>query len=216
MKYFVFCVTTFILLILFVAGHVPQIAKNRDENSQMQAPRTATTQELFGRALSAAHSPGGFVWMMNCSGEEPRFTDDGAIPPLHEALESIAKLDPRYKSQTDNGVVNLLPTKGEPPLLKVRIKRFKVNTDLNRALEQLLALEEVRDRSADLGLKQNTMTLLVGGTPIKSKSASIEIDLQNVSLREALNALVKAHGRAIWQYREYHCNGAKEFSVTFF
>lgn len=206
------------LLALFATGQVARTASNGTVSNQsgQQVPRRVTTQQLFVRALSAARAPGGFVWMMKCSGEEPRFPDDGVIPPLHEALESIIKLDPRYKWQTESGVVNLLPAKSEPPLLKVRIKHFKVNTDFNRALDQLLALGEVREGAARLRLKRNTMTLLLGGlSPIGSKTSTIELDLQDVSLREALNALVSAHGRAIWQYREHRCNRTKEFTIEF-
>jgi hypothetical protein len=205
------------LLALVGTGQVAQMTNTKTDRYQsgQQTPRSVTTQQLFGRALGAARAPGGFIWMMKCSGEEPVFPDDGIILPLHEALESLTKMDPRYKWQIASGVVNLLPARGEPPLLKIRIRQFKVNTDLSRALDQLLALGEVRAGAARLGLKQNTMTLLVGPSPIAGKSSSIEVNVQNVSLREALNDLVRAHGRAMWQYREYRCNGDNEFSVEF-
>jgi hypothetical protein len=206
-----------ILSALFGAGQLARTADKTISNgpSGQQVNRRVTTQELFVRALSAARVPGGFVWMMKCRGEEPRFPDDGVIPALDEALGLITRLDARYKSRVENGVVNLLPAKGEPPLLKVRLKQFKVNADFNRALDQLLALGEVKEGAARLGLKRNTMTLLVGPSPIGSRTSTIELDLRDVSLREALNALARAHGRAVWQYREDRCQGAKEFSVEF-
>lgn len=206
-----------VLLALIITGWDARQVNNGIGNyqSNQQPSRRVTTQELFDRALGAAHYPGGFVWMMKCSGEDARFPDNGLILPLNEALESLTKRDPRYKWQIENGVVNLLPVQGEPPLLKLYINQFKVKADLSRALDQLLALREVREGAARLGLRQNTMTLLVGPSPIGGKSSAIEVDVRNVNLREALNALVKAHGRAIWRYRDYHCNGDNEFSVDF-
>jgi len=41
----------------------------------------------------------------------------------------------------------------------------------------------------------------------------MHIDVQDISLQEVLNAIVKATPKAIWWYRESDCGGAKKFIV---
>jgi hypothetical protein len=129
-------------------------------------------------------------------------------------MASLTKRDPRYQWQNNSGVVNLLPRAGEPEFLKVRLRQYTVNADLTEALKQLMALPEIRGEAARLGLERNTLSL--GGlSPGNHGPSQISLTLSNVSLHEALNALVRAHGSAIWGYREYRCNGVNQFSIEF-
>lgn len=209
------------LLTLMVSGYPVRVGETeplyRLTNSQNaeQTSNRITTQGKFSLALTAARVPGGSIWIKKCSSEEPVFHQDPVALPLREALESITHLDPRYRWQSDSGVINLVPFAGEPDLLKVRVRRYRVNADLNEALQQLLALPEIKEGTSRLGLKRNTVKLLVGPSPFYDSPSRISLDVSNVTLREALNALVRAHGRAIWEYRDIHCNGVAEFSIDF-
>lgn len=41
------------------------------------------------------------------------------------------------------------------------------------------------------------------------------LDLTNVTLREALNAIARSNGKGVWEYRERHCNAKYEFQIQF-
>lgn len=99
--------------------------------------------------------------------------------------------------RTDVGVVNPIPSAGVPDLLKIRISRYKTNSDLDEALRQLLALPQVKEGADHLALKRISMSLLVASR-FNGGPSRIDVDIRNASLREALNALVRAHGRAVW------------------
>jgi hypothetical protein len=153
--------------------------------------------------------------MMKCSDEETFLQGEPDILPLEAALDSLTRMDPRYKWQTEAGVINLIPSDGEPELLKTRIGRFRTDTDLDETLRQLLALQQIKQGADRLGLRQTSMRLLVGPSRSDGSPSRISVDLYDGTLRQALNALVKAHGRAVWEYRESSCAGVNEFSVTF-
>lgn len=41
------------------------------------------------------------------------------------------------------------------------------------------------------------------------------LNLANVTVREALNAIARAHGKGVWEYKERHCNGKADFQIQF-
>src|SRR5882672_10486702 len=108
-----------------------------------------------------------------------------------------------------------MPAEGVPALLNIRIRHYKVDTDLSQALLALLRSPEVSNGASSLGLKLKTGGLLVGPSPIYPFSLRIKVDVSDITLRDALNELVRVHGRAIWEYRELRCNGTNQFSVNF-
>ena len=116
----------------------------------------------------------------------------------------------------NDGVVNLTPKSEEPALLQTRISRLQVKdaTSISLPLSKLMSLPEVRESIAQLGLTQ-AATLLSGPTSFRPDKPHYTIDSQNVTLKEALNTIVPAHGRAVWRYAEKRCNGKTEFSLDF-
>jgi len=201
-----------------LAIRVSSTRAQRVDMTNRNGQRTSSdipTQGRFLLALVAAHVPGGSVWIRQCSGQEPVFHQDQTILPLSDALDSITRVDPRYRWQIDKGVVNLIPRTGEPAVLKVRIKQYRTKTTLNEALRQLLRLPEVKTEAARIGLKITSGGLLLGPSPYYGGPSEVSVDVKDLNLREALNALVRAHGRAIWEYREYRCGGTNEFSIDF-
>jgi hypothetical protein len=206
-------ITTITIGAIVTASALGRIVQTKDDR-QSTNPNGMTTQRAFLRTLVAARKPGGFIRMIKCSGEEPPLPEEPTILPLNSALDALTRMDQRYK-WIDRGVVNLIPITGEPDLLKVRIARYKTNADLDEALRQLLALPQVQQTAHRLGLTRNSMTLLVGPSPFSGGPSRVDVDIRDTTLREALNAIVKAHGRAVWEYRESRCDGRNEFSVGF-
>lgn len=174
-----------------------------------------TTRDAFGQALAAAHGAGGIASVASECEEAPitqRWMPLGAS--LRDVLDLIVAADPGYQWTADDDVVNLLPKESIPALLETPIKRFRLSrpTDLDSALAQLLARPEVRQRESELHTSTG-LKLFVGGA--SKNDPKIILNCKNLTLREALNAIVQAYGKAVWSYRERHCGGQKVYSIDF-
>jgi len=173
----------------------------------------------FQLAILRSGAPGGEALNQECA--EP---SESAVRPqqestLRELLENIVTADPEYRWEVNEGVVNLLPVKGVPELLTLRIAAFDSGdaTDVTTAKTFLFALPEVRKRAAELGFDQaiygsGLSGIPPAGTPPPPK---LNVRLQDVTLLEALNALVRAHNHGLWMYRETHCESSKHFDIKF-
>ena len=49
--------------------------------------------------------------------------------------------------------------------------------------------------------------------PVPRLPVAVRINVQNLSLREAFNTIVRASPKAVWIYYETDCNGAKTYIV---
>ncbi len=202
-------------------GQTTQITSKTSQSlvQGSQSPETdsyhVTTREAFWNALIAARVPGGIVWKRNCGNVEVKGQRVPSRSSLRAALNRIVQADPQYAWYLENGAINLLPTNGEPNLLKVRIREFRIEKvpNVNLALERLLALPEVTKTAAELRLNQG---LKLGGLSSPGRDhVTLRVHRKNVTLREALNAIARAHGHAVWQYSEWLCDGKTEFSIEF-
>jgi hypothetical protein len=134
-------------------------------------------------------------------------------------LDEIVTVDPDYVWKVEDGVVNLLPTQGVPDLLTVRIAAFDSGNvrSLATAGTYLLALPEVRERATQLGFSQAVTGTGLGAIgPIGSPPPKLlKVRLHDVSLLDALNALVRANKHGQWVYHETHRESASSFVVQF-
>lgn len=167
-----------------------------------------STLEAFKDALRIENKPGGIVFVgRQCLVVEskPHLSLDFASSEA--ALNTIVRQDPHYAWSLEDGVVNLIPINREPDFLKTQIKRFRLEGDLNihLALEKLLGLPEVKIKAAEINLNRG---LMYGGlqSPRDSKS-HLKLDLENVTLREALNEIVRKDGMGVWKYSDWTCGG---------
>lgn len=176
----------------------------------------APSTEAGVRALSAARVPGGIVQITSCEAAPVLNHWRAHVSTLREALDSVVQAEPDYYWSMNGGVVNLTPKSEEPTLLQIRISKLKVNNarSIYLPLSQLMDLQEVRESIAQLGLSQ-APHLLIGIGSLKPNEPGYAIDCQNVTLKEALNTIVRVHGRAVWKYVETRCNGKTEFSIDF-
>jgi len=174
-----------------------------------------TTEDAFLRALTLAGAPGGIVRKTSCGGAPDQRQSFPSPLSLRSTLEVIRKTDPQYRLQNEKGVTNLIPRGGEPELLKVRIKEFRAQRVLtaNLALEKLLALSEVRKRSARLRLNEGLRMEGLSSPP--STSIPRTLHYKNITLRSVLNEIARTYGSAVWQYSEFHCEGKNQFSIAF-
>lgn len=173
-----------------------------------------STKHALHRALARARVAGGTVSITDCE-EEPltqRWLPAGS--QLKVILNSIVMADPKYRWVVDNNTINLIPKEGEPDMLKTSIKEFHLNnpTDLDTALDQLLALPEVKQNKTKLGFGTGVQLFV---RPSTKNEPKITLHCENVTLREALNAIAGAYGQAVWAYHERTCGGKRLFFVDF-
>jgi hypothetical protein len=205
------------------AGHQEQPGKPVAEAELLMrplanlGPSPLSVNFAFQRAILRSGAPGGAVITQGCA--EP---SDNIVrfqgSTLREVLDDIVTADPDYGWEVKDGVVNLIPAKGVPDLLTLRIGAFDTGdaTSVTTAKTFLFALPEVRKRAAELGFDQaifgSGFSAMVPGAPPPNL---LNVRLQDVTLLEALNALVRAHKHGLWVYREIHCNSTNHFDINF-
>lgn len=203
------------------ASRGPQHEDYLTQKVDISLPNSVTVTYAFLTVLSAKRIPGGIVTISNCD-EEPKHLLTQRSTSLRGALDSIASLDSLNRWQLEDGVVNLLPIHPEPPLLNLRILSFhtKNATTLFDALGQLLKLRVVRKRMAELNVSEiktepGLADLKRPGSKSDEEDQELRVQCKNATLREALNAIVRAHGYAVWAYSERHCDGRSEVRIDF-
>jgi hypothetical protein len=205
-------------------GYLGQIRSAESDNKSLdrsvgrQNFEGLTTTGALLMSLTIADVPGGIAVRQGCSDpKRPLFKQSG--PTLRNALDSIVAADPTYKWTSNRGVVNLVPSAGDPPLLKLRIRKFYIQnaSTAREVVDQLLMMPEVRKHALELGLRAGYVRLGMsdlGRSAGTSKPVSkLTLKVENVTIREALNEIARAHGTAVWAYTERRCHPRNEFSV---
>jgi hypothetical protein len=170
-------------------------------------------------ALSTAGVPGGIATVTGC-GEDVRYAFPSSGPTLPDALNAIVASNPQYAWRLENGLVNVSPRSGDPLFLARRISQLKVSEarSLDEALSEILALPEVQRRVVQLHMSEGYRRIGMSdlnrpGSPRITNEQRYSLSLSHVTLREALNAIARLHRRAVWEYRERHCNDKTEFQI---
>jgi len=183
--------------------------------------RNPTTPDILAQALINAGVPGGIAVRSYCGRFESRFLNP-TNTTLRGVLDAVVSAESEYSWNVDEGVVNFFPRDNELLLLRSMVSRLEVREEEpNEALFQLLALPEV-DKVARVELGLHSVT---GGPYAVMKDGSIperkklSLSLTNVTVREALNAIARAHGSAVWiLVKQEDCglsNGGKFFNLHF-
>lgn len=179
-----------------------------------------TTTEAFMRVLMAAEVPGG-IEVVSTRDEPIKHWLAPSNSTLREGLQSIVSVDTQYKLETLDGVVNLVLNDGKPSLLEIRLAKFQTGQvdTLDEALDYLLNLPEVRKQEVNFGSRLLRGRLgyfnSSGNTDADRPHRKLSLKYKNVTVREALNAIVRAHGRAIWAYKQGNSNGESWFEINF-
>lgn len=168
-------------------------------------------------ALLDADVPGGVARVSGCD----EAVIDRLRPRDHSlrgVLESVVFADPRYTWEIKDDVINVIPRIGLPAFLSVRISKFDLAEveSPQDALSQLLAIPEVRQAQLSLGSRavQGGAHIFCPGCPAKEKK-TFSVSLNDVTVRESLNAIARAYGNAVWSFRQSQCGGRKSYSLDF-
>ena len=129
-------------------------------------------------------------------------------PTITDVMNAIAESSKQYQWRQNGGFVDVWPIAGSNPLLETRISSFKVkDISPSDAFDQLLNLPEVQANMTTLNLKRRAPDVSTG----KLSSSRFSVNLEGVSLREALNRIAQESRIEIWIFRNYP-NGS--FSIS--
>jgi hypothetical protein len=167
-------------------------------------------------ALIYADAPGGVVKVADCNQMET-YSFRPLDSSLRGVLDSIVSADPRYTWEVKDAVINVIPRNELSPFLAVRISRFEIlEVEPEQALSQMLAIPEVQHAQLSLGRhlvnRVRAYPFCPQGCPAK-ETKKISISLKDATVRETLNAIVRAHGSAVWWFQQWDCGGQKWFSL---
>ena len=117
-----------------------------------------------------------------------------------DVMNAIVQSSKKYQWRQTGGFVDVWPSAGSNPLLETRIGSFNVK-DLSpsEAFDQLLNLPEVQANMTALNLKRRAPDV----SPGKLSSSRFSVNLEGVSLREALNKITLESRIEIWIFRNY-------------
>lgn len=171
---------------------------------------SVSVNDLLLEALSLQVRPIPFGLVALANGDQPslNFTPRGLT--VRDVLNSVIETDRRYRWSLESGVVNLLPTKGTPPLLDVCLNHFKRESAMKESIFRALEdLPVVRRRAEELGMSGPHQFLIRIG-PVDTRKFSI--DCEQCTLREVLNMVVSQSGGS-WKYSEFTEGEKKTYSL---
>lgn len=168
------------------------------------------TPAAFRLTILRARLPGGAAMVVGCQENLKRHWNPQG-ESLGQVLNEMTAVDKSYRWEVQDGVINLLPTAGEPPLLKTQLGEFKIeSTSSLAALSQLKTKPQIRQAMQDLGLQEGIT--LISYSPLLT---AFSVQFKGGTLRQALNAIAVAHGSDVWDYQEIRCGERKEVIIRF-
>lgn len=183
----------------------------------------ASTREGLSAVLRSAKLPGGITTSFGCESKSARALSLPPGLPLNDALDSVVSLEGTHYWAFQQGVVNLLPTKGVPDVLSTTTGHFEWNTGTRvlPTLHQLFASPSVRGRLKELGLTSALESIIlpqkapqvVDGRPVVAVNGEHRV-VENATLVSILNAIVASHGVGMWSYEERRCGSEKTFQIS--
>jgi hypothetical protein len=209
------------LLVITTIGYSGQDSDRSSSLLDRQAKGANLKNVIVGQAavnaLLDAGVPGGVANVSECNESTHSFTPRDSS--LRGVLDAIVATDPLYKWEVKEGAINVIPGNKLPTFLAVRMSRFDIvgAASPREVLPQLFKVPEVRRAQAALGrqaVQGGAHAFCPEGCP-PNESKKISMSLKNVTVREALNAVAREHGSAVWWFQQSECGGQKWFSLDF-
>jgi hypothetical protein len=127
---------------------------------------------------------------------------------LSDVLNAIVKSAPAYDWRERDGSIEVLPVRASSPLLDTRIDNFQVSeVDQIEAVNRLLKLPEVQANLRAMGLNQKE----TGSVSTETKVEKFSINLDGVTMRQALSRIANESGGRFWIFRPL---GGGFFSIS--
>jgi hypothetical protein len=121
-------------------------------------------------------------------------------PTVSDVMNAIVQSSKKYQWRQTGAIVDVWPSAGGNPVLDTRISSFNVK-DLSpsEAFDQLLSLPEVHATMTGMNLKRRALEV----SPKNLSSSRFSVNLEGVTLREALNRIAQESHIDIWIFRNY-------------
>ena len=117
-----------------------------------------------------------------------------------DVMNAIVQSSKKYEWQQTGEFVDVWPVTGSNPLLETRISSFNVkDVGASVAFDQLFNLPEVQASMTALKLKRRAPE----GASVKLTSSRFSVNLEGVTLRQALNRIAQESRIDIWIFRNY-------------
>ena len=121
-------------------------------------------------------------------------------PTLPDVLNAIVKSAPRYQWREIDGSIEVFPAAGSSPLLDTPIRSFRANdVDEEAAINQLLSGSEMQANIRALSLNRRPPDR----TSTDQRGKNFSVNLDAVTLRQALNKIANGSGGRFWIFRNY-------------
>lgn len=119
---------------------------------------------------------------------------------FHDMLNGIVQSEPRYQWRESDGCIEILPVSNGVSLMDTMISSFQVkDASREEAIKELLNLPEVRAIAMTLNLSRRAP----GNLPARTSEEKVSLNLNGVTLRQALNRIIKQSGARFWLFRTY-------------
>jgi hypothetical protein len=175
-----------------------------------QEGQPLNTPAAFRLSILRARLPGGAAMVVGCQEDLKRHWNPQG-ESLGQVLNEMTVVDKGYRWEVQDGALNLLPTTGEPLLLKTQVGEFNIETTSSlKALTRLQARPEIEKAMVDLGLHAGITLITYSPQP-----TPFSIRFKGGTFRQALNAIAVAHGTDVWDYQEIRCGERKEVIIRF-
>lgn len=158
-------------------------------------------------------SPGGIVFLPEIDVNK-KYKFETRILSVSDMINSIVKVEPEYRWETQDEIINLLPANKYPAFLDTIIPEFEAkDTNISLAISSLQQLPVFQQQATSFGYNNFTQPRMEFGGLQSARIRNFNVHCKNSTVREVLNSIVRAHGRAIWGFREYTQNGNKFFQL---
>jgi hypothetical protein len=211
-------VTLWAFPLLLTLGTLKQVADSSplDQTLSDFNVENATVEDAVSHLIVANNLAGGVVQASDCGNKQAEEKHSFHLSGLtvRQALDQILATKPNFRWVEENHLIIVVPSTEMPELLRTRVQHFEINNPqytLSAASGELLQLKEIKDRKAQLGLKQSVQ-YMIGGSDNREALRS-KVSVQNVQMYEVLNTIAATNSPAVWRYTEYHCDNVKEVSI---
>jgi hypothetical protein len=119
---------------------------------------------------------------------------------FHDMLNGIVQSEPRYQWRESGGCIEVLTVNSGISLMDTPISSFQVK-DVSReeAIKELLSLPEVQAIAMSMNLSRRA----TGNPPAGAGERKVSLNLNAVTLRQALNRIIEQSGSRFWLFRTY-------------
>jgi len=177
------------------------------------------TPDAVAQALLDADVPGGITVLHYCGGFPTRSLKLRSAS-VRGLLDEVVSADPNYSWRLNEGVVNLIPRYTKLHFLDTRVSKLDLKEKTpDEALNILLALPEVQSQANnELGSRAfQGFAYAYPPNADRQQQKTFSLVLTDTTVAEALNAIAKAYGSAVWVLAKNECNngGRRNFSIKF-